>query len=690
MRRPVTPTAAGGEARRSVLPVAHAGSGAYQGENVEPLCTVRMLGGFRLEGGSMVLTRLRTRKAGSLLAYLAYFKNRPHPREVLADTFWPDSDPDAGRKSLSVALSEIRRHIEPDGTHAGEILHADRLCVQLDPALVSTDVAAFNAAFRSAHRAETDEHRVRYLTSCVDRYTGPLLPGHYDGWIPAEQARLSDRWCAAARDLALLIHGAGATDRAIALLRACVARDPLCEELHLQLIRLYAANGQAAGALRQFADLEAALAGAYDARPSSEALALIASLRSRSDTAPPTVRSPPTGEDGGSEPLQSRAAVSASETCRALPKRVQRSGLARVDLSSALPLTRFFGRECEIRQLIAMTQAEGTRLITVTGAGGCGKTRLALQALGAAHDRLDRPVHFISLAHLSDTSTLHQRILAHLQPCGDAAPDALVAVADLLEAAPAILILDNFEHLTAAGAPMVRTLLTRVPSTICVVTSRQRLNLSGEEELWLAPLDIPDEECPLERLEQYACVQLFVDRARSARPDFRLTPRNERDVCRLSRQLEGLPLAIELAASHAQALTPLQMIARMEDRFGFLVGRGPETDARHSSMREVMDASYLDLSPQLRTALIRLAHARGDWSADTAVAALHADAQDPLPILMGLRDWSLLFAREVDDEMVFRMPESVREYALTRAATEHRDYENPPPRAHFDHGLECV
>jgi len=184
--------------------------------------------------------------------------------------------------------------------------------------------------------------------------------------------------------------------------------------------------------------------------------------------------------------------------------------------------------------------------------------------------------------------------------------DPLEQIIAFLTRQPCLLALDNFEQILETGSRVVQTLLARVPSLKLILTSRQRLDIAGEREFGVGSLPTPNGTDTPERLSLYESVQLFVDRAQGVRPDFQVTTHNAAAVAELCDRLEGIPLAIELAASRAQVLTPLQMLAQLENRFAFLVSRRRGADERHQTLRAAMEWSYQLLSPELQRFFARL------------------------------------------------------------------------------------
>jgi class 3 adenylate cyclase/DNA-binding SARP family transcriptional activator len=243
---------------------------------------IELLGELRVVHGSRVVTRFRSQKTGLLLAYLAYYLHRPHRRDQLCDWLWPDGDPSAARHSLRSVLHWLREALEPPDTPAGTLLLADRTTVQLNPAVVTTDVAEFAAALEAAARAGDSAERARWLARAVDLYGGELLPGCYDGWVLQEREWLAERFFPALGQRIAHLEQAGDLNGALQLAQRGVRLDPLREEAHAELMRLYAVAGQPAAALRQYEELERILKEELDATPSSATRALAQQIERQS------------------------------------------------------------------------------------------------------------------------------------------------------------------------------------------------------------------------------------------------------------------------------------------------------------------------------------------------------------------------------------------------------------------------
>lgn len=252
---------------------------------------IRMFGGLRAERGEQVVTRFRSQKLGVLLAYLAFYRDRVHPREVLTELLWPGAVPEAGRLNLRRELSYLRRLLEGPGVAAGSIVRADRFSVQLNPAAVATDAAKFEQAIEQAQATGSETERAQLLFESVDLYRGELLPGYYQDWIIREQRR-ADLCFQAVAWLTTHFAKSGELDRALDCARRAVAVDPLREESHAELIRLLVAAGKPSEAIRQYEDLERLLKEELDVAPSRAVRELANELKAQSAKAKPTLPAP--------------------------------------------------------------------------------------------------------------------------------------------------------------------------------------------------------------------------------------------------------------------------------------------------------------------------------------------------------------------------------------------------------------
>ena len=332
--------------------------------------------------------------------------------------------------------------------------------------------------------------------------------------------------------------------------------------------------------------------------------------------------------------------------------------------------TSFVGREREtaqVRRALAVTP-----LVTLTGAGGCGKTRLALEVAGELVRSYPDGAWLVELAPLSEAGLVPQAVAAALgvreQP-GRTLTDTLV---DTLRRKKALLLMDNCEHLVGAAARLVDALLGACPRLRVLATSREPLGVAGEVSRRVPPLSVPDDDLPSAAgdLTRYEAPRLFVERARARLPDFELTPENARAVAEVCRRVDEIPLAIELATAWVTALAVEQVAERLEDSLGLLTGGARTATPRQQSLRGALDWSYGLLEEAERRMFGRLSVFAGGWTLEAAEAAGTGDGlqeNDVLDLLGRLVDKSLVVAQTAGDGTLrYRLLEPVRQYARER------------------------
>jgi predicted ATPase/class 3 adenylate cyclase len=330
--------------------------------------------------------------------------------------------------------------------------------------------------------------------------------------------------------------------------------------------------------------------------------------------------------------------------------------------------TPLIGREQELVHAADLLGGDEIRLLTLTGSAGTGKTRLALQLAADLLDQFPEGVFFVDLAAISDPSLVVPAIaqtLAVRELPGQPLEETL---AEHLRERRLLLLLDNFEQILP-GAPSLAVLLVAAPHLKLLVTSRAPLRLAAEQEYAVQPLELPDpERLPaIAALSQYEAIVLLVERARAVRADFELTNQNARAVAEICVRLDGLPLAIELAAARVRALTPQALLRRLEQRLTLLTGGAVDAPARQQTLRGAIDWSYALLSEPQQRLLSRLTVFVGGCDLEAAEAVCESDAALGLDVLEGIS--SLIensLVREHDDpggEPRYSMLETIREYA---------------------------
>ncbi|MGC1649182.1 MAG: tetratricopeptide repeat protein, partial [Candidatus Sulfotelmatobacter sp.] len=346
--------------------------------------------------------------------------------------------------------------------------------------------------------------------------------------------------------------------------------------------------------------------------------------------------------------------------------------------SSSLPVQRtgFLGREKEVAAAEQLLQRPDVSLVTITGPGGIGKTRLAVQLASRLAEQFSGGTYFVSLSSLSDPGLLASVIVQALgiREAGTQSPmEVLKANLRRSGRSPKLLLLDNFEHLVGGVATVVE-LLSVASKLKVLVTSRSALHVYGENEFPVPPLALPEQSVStVEVLSQSPAVALFVQRAVAAKPDFQLTPENATAVAEICARLDGLPLAIELAAARVKVLSPTAMRTRLSSRLQLLTGGARDMPQRHQTLRAAMDWSYDLLTPTEQKLFRRLSVFVGGCTLEGAEAVCDAKGDLGLDVLDGMEsmvDKSLAQRDEQSDgEPRFVMLETIREYALEKLET---------------------
>lgn len=334
-------------------------------------------------------------------------------------------------------------------------------------------------------------------------------------------------------------------------------------------------------------------------------------------------------------------------------------------------VTSFIGRECEletVRRLVATT-----RLLTLTGPGGAGKTRLALETARQALPEYRDGVAWVELAPLVDPALAPQTVAASVGVQEQPGEALLTTLQGALRSRQLLLLLDNCEHLRDACAQLVEALLRTCPDLRVLATSREALGITGERSWPVPSLAVPEEEATPELALRSAAVRLFVERAQAVQPHFALTSQNVAAVVQICRRLDGIPLALELAAARLPALTVEQIVQRLHQRFHLLTRGSRTAPPRHQTLRSTIDWSYDLLSAAERTLFYRLSVFAGGWTldaAETVGASEGIGAEGVLDVLSQLVAKSLVLTTESTasrtSEVRYHMLETLQDYGLER------------------------
>ena len=609
-----------------------------------------MLGPLEVRAGSGELLEVGGARLRTLLIMLALRPGQLVPASQLIDGLWPDHPPAGAPNALQALVSRLRRAL-PDAVIESRPAGYQ---LTLDPA--DTDIVRFGelAAAGQALLRTDPGAAAATLREALELWRGPALvdvAGTEFG--EAVIARLDEQKLAAIEhrvDADLLT---GVTEPLVAELEELVVTHPLREPLAARLMRALSASGRRSAALEIYEQTRKRLADQLGVDPSAELSALHLELL-REDPGPAAQTNLPAG------------------------------------------LTSFVGRDNELTQVAGLLGAH--RLLTLTGPGGAGKTRLAVEAARAELAAAPGGVWLVELAPVTDPAEVPSAVLAALGlreqalmyargPLGTVVEDtdALGRLLAALAGRRALLVLDNCEHLVAAAARLAGQVLAACPHVRVLATSREPLSITGEALWAVGPLTLPPDPAatsdqaeragvPAPVIDDYASVRLLTQRARAVLPGFEVTPANAPAVARICRALDGMPLAIELAAARMRTMGPDQVAARLDDRFGLLTGGSRIALPRHQTLRAVVDWSW-DLLDEAERALWRRFSCFAGGATLEAAERVCAGPDIPtgqvLDLLTALADKSLLTVWHRPDGTEaprYRMLEIIRVYGQERLA----------------------
>jgi predicted ATPase/DNA-binding SARP family transcriptional activator len=608
---------------------------------------IQLFGAFEVRVGDEVVPEgaWRLRKGKSLVKLLALSPERRIHRERATELLWPDRTSESAANNFHQALYVARRAFEVAGADAGGVLPLrDDMLLLYPNGLVAVDVDAFESAAVHAH----DSGVLYDYRTALELHAGDLLPeDRYEAWAADRREALNETRFGLLLEFSARLMESGDSRAAIEVLEQAVVIDPLHEAAHRALMRLFAAIGRRQQALSQYHRLRGALRRDLEAEPDPQTVELYrALLRGDADV----------------EPTEQELSQPAPRAPRAAPPSRARHNLP-------IALTSFVGRERELAEVARLL--DRNRLVTLTGAGGSGKTRLSLEAARARVSGCRDGVWLVELAGLADPALLAGAVASVLGLTLPSQRPDLEEMSAQLGEWEALLILDNCEHLLAAIAMLAEHLLATCPGLRILATSREPLRVPGEVTWRVPSLALPpgDATVRASELSSYESVRLFCERAADAADRFALDDGNAEAVAQICLRLDGMPLALELAAARAGSLSPAQIADRLGDSLAVLTAGSRAALDRQQTLRATVNWSHDLLTTEERVQFRRLAVFAGGFAL-AAAEAVTSDAeiaeQEVADLLARLVDKSLVVADEGADGYRYRLLESMRQYASER------------------------
>jgi predicted ATPase/DNA-binding SARP family transcriptional activator len=600
---------------------------------------LNVLGPVEVHRGDALLT-VDGLKRRQLLAVLIAARGSEVSADRLGEALWEGEPPDSARASLQSHVSRLRRALMP-----APVVRAGGVGYAIDMDTVELDAARFEDLTDGAAGRE----RIALLEEALALWRGAAfgefaeLPG-----VRGEAMRLEELRLTVTEQLIEARIDAGEDARVVAELEALVTAHPLREQFWRQLMLALYRGGRQAEALRRCADLRSMLRDELGLSLSPAAMELEARILADDPSLRPHLASPP-----------------------ATPVPVARR-----------EPTQLIGRSGDIAAV--RDALERRPIVTICGAGGVGKTRLAMTIAGSCAHMFAKVV-VVELASLRDPDATVQLVASTLDVEQRQHLTLERTIEEFIHDRAVLLVLDNCEHVLSAVVPLVQRLCRHCPRLSVLATGREPLGLPGELVHGLAPLDVPLAGASGAAARTAGAVQLFADRAAEARPGFQLDDRNLAAVAEICRRLDGLPLAIELAAARMRSIGVDALAARLDQRFALLTRQQASLDPRHRSLHRLVEWSYELLDPVDQEAFAQLSVFAGSFNLDAAEVVCRptlGTGDDPARVVIDLVDKSMV--QVVDpDEPRYRLLETLREFgherlldagALAPVEQRHRDW----------------
>jgi predicted ATPase/DNA-binding SARP family transcriptional activator len=596
------------------------------------------LGPLQLKHRQLGAITLTNRKAIGLLAYLLIESDHAHSREFLLGLLWPDLPTPAAQNNLRVTWAHLQKALGTSASDEQPHLIGDRLTLRFNPLSDhELDVARFSTLIEACRlHLHPDPHD---CTECAIRLTQALelVRGEFmeefslgdceqfEDWLLIRREQFRVQVTSALEQLAKFHERTGQLAEAETYVRRLLGLDPLRESAYRQLMRVLAGADQRSAALDAYETCRRVLGTELGLAPSLETVRLAEQIR-------------------GLAPFGSHSA------------------------HVALPpvLTRFFGRQSESARLVDLLSRRTVRLVTLAGPGGVGKTRLAIEVARRMAGVFAHDICLVELAGVADERSVDDAVAAALRLPTNTGRSSTDAIVEYLRDKTMLLVLDNCEHVVKVCARLVETLCHEAPGLTVLTTSRIPLHLEVEHVVRLEPFAIPmldgAKQLTVADSLSFDSIQLFTNRAAQSLLNFKLTDANVSVVARICEQLDGIPLAIEIAATQTRVL-PIEAIAeRLDQRFAWLNKWVGETTSRQHTLHTLIDWSYGLLNVQERSILCRLSVFVGGWTLEAAEAIV-APGEPYAEVLTKLVDHSLVvFGADVGRRR-YTMHETIRQFA---------------------------
>ncbi len=618
-----------------------------QDSGASRILSISLFGRFEARLDGVPLGGFDYNKVRALLAYLAVEQRHPHTRAALCALLWPDLGENAARQNLSQALTRLRQLLGDKQAPVPYLLSTTD-SVQLNPAaILEVDVIQFSTRIAAAERHPHQGWHLctpcaTTLSGAVHTYQGDFLANFYlsdsepfEEWALLLRQKLRSGMLSALERLMGYWEWRGSFTQAVEAAYRQIELEPFQDQPHRELMRLLALSGQQSAATRHFDHLSQMLESELNVEPETETIAL--SEQIRADSTHDTLR-------------------------RMVPP------LFRVPAAA----TAIVGREKDVlaisEKITGATQTPLSRLVTITGAPGTGKTRLALEIAHRLRFDFQDGVHWIELAPLHDAANVPGAVANILGVTVQPRRALETVVCDHLASRHCLVVLDNFEHLLDA-APFVALLLSSCPTLFLLITSRAPLRLRAEVQYTLEALGLPDPDATPDGIVATGAVQFFSQRARAIHPEWRLTADEIPVVAALCRRMDGLPLAIELITPRLKSLSAAEILHDFESPLNAAPPGPRDMPARHRTLRNAIQWSYERLTHEEQTIFIHLGLFPGGCTPESAVA-ITGTSRSVLACLESLHDSSLLYTRREGTTTRFYQLETVREFARERLAEE--------------------